>query len=159
MTKAKIKTNPAYKDGTFLNQAFNKIPGFQEMYQKMQRNMSLAGKSKSTLFNYGRYLAKLSLHFNCLPTELDPDQVNDYLYLMQQQHPTLSDSYFKFYVGRYTHKIAISNHRIKYLNANGDVTFAFKDYSKPTKGPPPKKGPTGCTKWVFIVRRTNATKT
>lgn len=43
-------------------------------------------------------MAKLALHFNCVPTELDPDQVNDYLYLVKQEHNTPSDSYFKFTV-------------------------------------------------------------
>ena len=98
MTKAKIKAYPSHNEDTILTQAFDKIIGFRELYQKMERNMSIAGKSKSTLNNYARHLAKLALHFNCMPTELDPDQVNDYLYLMQQQHKTPSDSYFKFSV-------------------------------------------------------------
>ena len=33
------------------------------------------------------------------------------------------------YLGRYTHKIAISNHRIKAIDSNG-VTFSYKDYRK-----------------------------
>jgi len=33
------------------------------------------------------------------------------------------------YLGRYTHKIAISNHRIKSIDDNG-VTFSYKDYRK-----------------------------
>lgn len=37
----------------------------------------------------------MALHFNCLPTELDEDQVTDYLHLLQQEHNTPSDSYFK----------------------------------------------------------------
>jgi Putative transposase len=32
------------------------------------------------------------------------------------------------YLGRYTHKIAISNHRIKNIE-NGKVTFSYKDYA------------------------------
>lgn len=32
------------------------------------------------------------------------------------------------YLGRYTHKVAISNHRIKKIE-NGKVTFSYKDYS------------------------------
>ncbi len=35
------------------------------------------------------------MHFECLPTELDEDQIADYLYLVQQQHNTPSESYFK----------------------------------------------------------------
>lgn len=33
-----------------------------------------------------------------MPTEPDADQINDYLYLVQQEHDTPSDSYFKFTV-------------------------------------------------------------
>ncbi len=58
----------------------------------------MAGKSHSTLQNYARHLAKLALHFDQLPTEIDVDQINDYLYLIQQEHDTPSDSYFKFTV-------------------------------------------------------------
>jgi integrase/recombinase XerD len=78
-----------------VQQACGEIKGFAQMYDLFQQKISLSGKSSSTLNNYARYVAKLSLHFGCLPTELDPDQVNDYLYLVQQQHDTPSDSYFK----------------------------------------------------------------
>ena len=37
----------------------------------------------------------MALHFNCLPTELDEDQVSDYLHFLKQEHNTPSDSYFK----------------------------------------------------------------
>ncbi|MBX0331742.1 tyrosine-type recombinase/integrase [Pontibacter sp. HSC-14F20] len=40
----------------------------------------------------------MALHFNCLPTELDCDQLNDYLYLVKREHNTPSNSYFKFTV-------------------------------------------------------------
>ena len=36
------------------------------------------------------------------------------------------------YLGRYTHKIAISNHRITAV-ANGKVTFSYKDYRQGAK--------------------------
>ena len=68
------------------------------MYARMQQKVSITGKSRSTLTGYSTHLAKMALHFGCLPTDLDTDQINDYLYLVQQQHPTLSDSYFKFTV-------------------------------------------------------------
>jgi site-specific recombinase XerD len=64
----------------------------------MQQKISITGKSRSTLNSYSTHLAKLALHFGCVPTDLDPDQINDYLYLMQQEHRTPSDSYFKFTV-------------------------------------------------------------
>lgn len=64
----------------------------------MQQRMSISGKSPSTLKNYSHHLAKMALHFGQLPTALDEDQINDYLYLMQQEHRTPSESYFKFTV-------------------------------------------------------------
>ena len=37
----------------------------------------------------------MALHFNCLPTDLDPEQVKDYLYELQQRSKTPSQTYFK----------------------------------------------------------------
>lgn len=37
----------------------------------------------------------MALHFNCCPTELDSEQVLDYLHFCQQQHKTPSESFFK----------------------------------------------------------------
>lgn len=37
----------------------------------------------------------MALHFQCLPTELDPEQVKDYLYELQQRSNTPSQTYFK----------------------------------------------------------------
>ena len=66
------------------------------MNQKFEKKLSILGRSRSTYLNYVRHLAKLSLHFQCLPTELDEDQLTDYLNLVQQEHNTPSESYFKF---------------------------------------------------------------
>ncbi len=33
------------------------------------------------------------------------------------------------YLGRYTHKVAISNHRIKHIDIDNNVTFEYKDYT------------------------------
>lgn len=37
----------------------------------------------------------MALHFQCLPTELDPEQVKDYLYELQKRSNTPSKTYFK----------------------------------------------------------------
>lgn len=37
----------------------------------------------------------MALHFQCLPTDLDPEQVKDYLYVLQQRSKTPSQTYFK----------------------------------------------------------------
>jgi integrase/recombinase XerD len=65
------------------------------MLERMERNVSVLGRSTSTFKNYSRHLASMALHFGCLPTELDPEQVKDYLYGLQKQSQTPSQSYFK----------------------------------------------------------------
>jgi len=40
-------------------------------------------------------VAALALHYKTLPTELDPEQVKDYLFELQQRSKTPSQSYFK----------------------------------------------------------------
>jgi len=37
------------------------------------------------------------------------------------------------YLGRYTHKVAISNHRIKRIDMDNNVTFEYKDYADDAK--------------------------
>jgi hypothetical protein len=40
------------------------------------------------------------------------------------------------YLGRYTHKVAISNHRIKRIDKDNNVTFEYKDYTDDGKKKP-----------------------
>jgi len=54
----------------------------------------LAG-SPRTFDNYSRHVAALALHFGILSTELDPEQVKDYLFELQQRSKTPSQTYFK----------------------------------------------------------------
>ena len=37
------------------------------------------------------------------------------------------------YLSRYTHKVAISNHRIKNIDADNNITFQYKDYADGAK--------------------------
>ena len=68
------------------------------MYHRLRRKISISGKSRSTLDNYARHLAKIAIYFNELPTEVASDQISDYLFYLQQAYPSASDSYFKFTV-------------------------------------------------------------
>jgi integrase/recombinase XerD len=65
------------------------------MLHRFERNMGLLGRSPRTFDNYSRHVAAMALHFRCVPTELDPEQVKDYLYLLQQRSRTPSRTYFK----------------------------------------------------------------
>jgi site-specific recombinase XerD len=62
---------------------------------RFQRNVSVLGRSQKTFECYSRHIAAMALHFKCLPTELDPEQVKDYLFELQQRSLTPSQTYFK----------------------------------------------------------------
>ena len=82
---------------TLVQQAINKVTGFDQLYKELQRAINVTGKSKSTLTNYSRHLAHLALHYQILPTELDNEQVLDYLHLVKA-NGSPSATFFKFTV-------------------------------------------------------------
>jgi integrase/recombinase XerD len=71
------------------------VPGFTELLERFERTISVLGRSKSTFSNYSRHLAAISLYFGKIPTELDPEQVHDYLFYLQKKYKTPSQTYFK----------------------------------------------------------------
>jgi integrase/recombinase XerD len=71
------------------------ITGFSEQIGRFEKKLSILGRSPSTFKNYSRHIAQMSLHFGCLATELDEDQITDYLHYLQEKHDTPSESYFK----------------------------------------------------------------
>jgi integrase len=78
-----------------LNRASSEVNGFSELIQRFERNISIQGKSPRTFDNYSRHVAAIALHFKTLPTELDPEQVKNYLFQLQQRSKTPSQTYFK----------------------------------------------------------------
>ena len=71
------------------------IDGFTDLLSRFERTISVLGRSPSTFSNYARHVAALALYFGKLPTELDPEQVHDYLFYLQKKNHTPSQSYFK----------------------------------------------------------------
>ncbi|MDB5249847.1 MAG: transposase [Segetibacter sp.] len=65
---------------TLVQRAINKVTGFEQLYKELERAINVTGKSTSTLTNDSRHLAHLALHYHILPTELDNEQVLDYLH-------------------------------------------------------------------------------
>ena len=57
--------------------------------------MSILGRSESTYRNYAQHVAAIALHFGKTPTELDVEQVQEYLYMLQKRSKTPSQTYFK----------------------------------------------------------------
>jgi site-specific recombinase XerD len=91
-----IKTNyHDKKKPTILAEAFNHVPGFKPAYEKLSKQISLNGRSNSTLENYATKLASLCLHFGCLPEALDDEQIQDYLSKLTGSAASPSLSSFK----------------------------------------------------------------
>lgn len=62
MQKQTTGPRPMDKDYvTIVKQACYKVTGFEQLYKEMESSISITGKSKSTLTNYSRQLAHLSL--------------------------------------------------------------------------------------------------
>lgn len=111
---------------TIVAQASAKIQGFEQLYKEMARSISVSGKSQSTLTNYGRQLAHLALHYNCLPTALDKDQVLDYLHFVKSKGSP-SATFFKFTV--YGMRYACKMRGLSYLD------FSLPEIERPDNLP------------------------
>ena len=93
-----------------IGRAMATVAGFDRVYRTLEQQVVLRGQAKSTFENYIHRIAQVSLHFNCLP------------------EPSLGNArQVVNYLGQYTHRVAISNTRIKNIDLNG-VTFSYKDY-------------------------------
>lgn len=85
----------------------------------------------------GRFLHLLKCAVNqgavCLPAGYDLQPLLDELYtkrwVVYAKQPFGGPQQVVEYLGRYTHKVAISNRRIKKIDAKHRVTFVYKDYA------------------------------
>lgn len=83
-------------------------------------------KAMSITFR-GKFIAALKEQ---LPEEMTPQLVNalyKHNWVVYAKRPFTGPQSVVEYLGRYTHKIAISNHRLQHVNDN-EVTFGYKDY-------------------------------
>ncbi len=83
-------------------------------------------KAMSKVFR-GKFIALLK---EKLPGEIDKQLINELYknkWVVYAKEPFNGPQSVIEYLGRYTHKIAISNHRIKNIE-KGKVTFSYKDY-------------------------------
>ena len=84
-------------------------------------------KAMSKVFR-GKFMAALKER---LPAELSQQSINELYkkdWVVYAKRPFNGTQSVIEYLGRYTHKIAISNHRIKNI-ADGKITFSYKDYT------------------------------
>lgn len=71
------------------------MPGFQELIHRFERSISILGRSPSTFKNYSQHIAAIALHYGKIPTDLDEEQIHDYLFMLQRRSKTPSQTYFK----------------------------------------------------------------
>ena len=79
---------------TVIDQAKREVPNFIEHYKKFEQKMIVGGYSSSTLFCYGRAVAKLSLYWKKSLLELQPEEVNEFLHALAEEKQE-SSTYFK----------------------------------------------------------------
>jgi integrase/recombinase XerD len=71
------------------------VLGFEALIRRFERSISVLGRSPSTFKNYSMHVAAIALHYGKIPTELDQEQVHEYLFMLQQRSITPSQTYFK----------------------------------------------------------------
>ena len=75
----------------------------------------------------GRFIAALKQHLPDQMTKVLVNALYKHKWVVYAKQPFAGPQSVIEYLGRYTHKVAISNHRIKNVEA-GKVTFSYKDY-------------------------------
>jgi integrase/recombinase XerD len=76
---------------TLVQRACANVKGFRALHKRLEKKIIISGKSISTLNNYMRCIAHVSLKYNCLPTELDIEQIEDYLLLLKKKGASEAD--------------------------------------------------------------------
>lgn len=82
-------------DFTIVDRAIASVDGFDKVYKTLQQQVTLRGQSQSTLSNYIRRIALVSLHFNQLPEGISDDELNEYLTGLALSAQSPSRSSFK----------------------------------------------------------------
>jgi len=77
-----------------LARAKREVPGFADHIRKFEEQITIKSYSESTVFSYSRSIAQISLYFKKSPLDLEPDEINSYLFTLKQDKD-LSDTYFK----------------------------------------------------------------
>ena len=90
------------------------VPGFDALYKRILRKMKIEDKAPSTCVNYCRCLAQLALYFKITPSELDTEQVEEYLFGLINNGVEGINNRFKFTV--YGLRYGLQGGRQKQIN-------------------------------------------
>ena len=89
------KSESSQAKGNLVARAIEEVAGFEALYYRFRRSLSIEGKSEGTITGYGSHLAAIALHFGRTPLELSTEDVHSYLYALQNRSKTPSQTYFK----------------------------------------------------------------
>jgi integrase/recombinase XerD len=98
---------------TIVEQACHEISGFRKFFEELEEKMVLSGQARTTLSNYGRKVAHISLHFLKLPQNISEKEINRYLANLARKSKTPSLSNFKhtIYGLRYCYRMLGMNEK------------------------------------------------
>lgn len=112
------------KESTIVGQAIETVEGFKEVYKKLHQQVTLRGQSRSTLENYIRRIAQISLQFGKLPEHIIDDEINEYLtgLALSSKSPSRSNFKHAVYGLRYYFRLLGQNKRaISLPSLKGDT--------------------------------------
>jgi hypothetical protein len=93
---------------------------YKAYFLKQMRKLKTDGKLRLSYEQEQHWKALLNVLFNAT-------------WIVYAKQPFGGPQQVVEYLGRYTHKVAISNHRIKKVDEQGNVTFDYKDYADGNK--------------------------
>ncbi|MBA4397608.1 MAG: hypothetical protein C0394_09555 [Syntrophus sp. (in: bacteria)] len=97
-----------------------------KLRDQMLADLQLCGAKPRTQVSYLREAENLARYFNRSPAELGEAELKEYL--LYCKPPFDGPKGVLQYLGRYTHRIAISNNRILAIR-DGKVSFLWRDYA------------------------------
>ena len=68
------------------------MPDFEALIYRFERTISILGRTQSTFRNYSHHITAISLYYGKIPTLLDQEQVHEYLFHLQKQSKTPSQT-------------------------------------------------------------------
>ena len=143
--------------GGIKNGSYKKLP-YQNKFVFPVNALSVVMMGKFIEMLKESYLGK-ELRFPGKLEDISSNQkFNNFLYLLSKKEwvvyskkPFTQSEKTLEYISRYTHKVAISNSRIKSYK-NGRISFEYKDYKKRNKKDVPIKGTVSFTDMEFVRR-------
>lgn len=111
---------------TYYDEACRKVDGFEKMAVHFIKRLVIDGQSRSTHKNYIRQMAKMALHCGSNPLEMEPDEIDNYLYFIVNRD-TDSQSSFKHLV--------YGLRKLYRLNERDDLHLTLPSIKRPNKLP------------------------